>query len=29
VSPLYLVPAQMRKMAAQGETFYGKLQPTN
>jgi hypothetical protein len=24
-----LVPAQMRKMAAQGETFYGKLQPTN
>ena len=29
VSPLYLVPAQMRTMAAQGETFYGKLQPAN
>ncbi|HCH33887.1 MAG TPA: fatty acid oxidation complex subunit alpha FadB [Oceanospirillaceae bacterium] len=29
VSPLYQVPAQMRAMAAQGETFYGKLQPAN
>ena len=29
VSPLYLVPPQMREMAAQGETFYGKLQPAN
>ena len=29
VSPLYLVPAQMRTMAAQGETFYGHLQPAN
>jgi 3-hydroxyacyl-CoA dehydrogenase/enoyl-CoA hydratase/3-hydroxybutyryl-CoA epimerase/enoyl-CoA isomerase len=29
ISPLYQVPAQMRAMAAQGETFYGKLQPAN
>jgi len=29
VSPLYSVPAQMRSMAAKGETFYGKLQPAN
>jgi 3-hydroxyacyl-CoA dehydrogenase/enoyl-CoA hydratase/3-hydroxybutyryl-CoA epimerase/enoyl-CoA isomerase len=29
VSPLYSVPTQMREMAALGETFYGKLQPTN
>ena len=29
VSPLYLVPTQMREMAAQGETFYGKFQPAN
>ena len=29
VSPLYSVPTQMREMAAQGETFYGKLQPAH
>ena len=29
VSPLYLVPTQMREMAARGETFYGKLQPAH
>ena len=29
VSPLYSVPKQMREMAADGETFYNKLQPAH